>query len=143
MTATTPYQTPYDRIGGAEGVRRLVKVFYDLVETEPEGAPLRVMHNQGNGLAHAREAQFMFLSGFLGGPQLYVEQHRHSNVRQMHNHLSIGEVEAQSWLQCMEMALERTADEDTRRMLMQTFQRVANALRNQPPADNPLKVTSA
>ena len=143
MTAATPTQTPYDRIGGEEGVRRLVKVFYDLVESEPEGAPLRVMHNQGNGLAHAREAQFMFLSGFLGGPQLYVEQHRHSNVRQMHNHLAIGEVEAQSWLQCMEKALEQTADEDTRRMLMQTFQRVATALRNQPAAHDPLKVTSA
>lgn len=85
----------------------------------------------------------MFLSGFLGGPQLYVEQFRHSNVRQMHNHLAIGEVEAQSWLQCMEKALERTADEDTRRLLMQTFTRVANALRNQPAADNPLRVTSA
>jgi len=143
MTATTPYQTPYDRIGGEDGVRRLVKVFYDLVESEPEGAPLRVMHNQGNGLAHAREAQFMFLSGSLGGPQLYVEQHRHSNVRQMHNHLRIGEVEAQSWLQCMEKALAKTADEETCRVLMQTFQRVANALRNQPPADTPLKATSA
>ena len=143
MTAATPHQTPYDRIGGEAGVRRLVKVFYDLVESEPEGAPLRVMHNQGNGLAHAREAQFMFLSGFLGGPQLYVEQYRHSNVRQMHSHLAIGELEAQSWLACMEKALERTADEDTRRLLMQTFERVATALRNQPPADNPLKVTSA
>lgn len=141
--ADTPYQTPYERIGGEAGVRELVRVFYDLVESEPEGAPLRVMHNQGNGLAHAREAQFMFLSGFLGGPQLYVEQFRHSNVRQMHNHLAIGEVEAQSWLQCMEKALERTADEDTRRLLMQTFTRVANALRNQPAADNPLRVTSA
>ena len=140
---TSPTQTPYDRIGGADGVRQLVKAFYDLVETEPEGAPLRVMHNQGNGLAHAREAQFMFLSGFLGGPQLYVEQHHHSNVRQMHSHLAIGEVEAQSWLACMGKALEKTADEDTRRMLMQTFQRVATALRNNPEADNPLKVTSA
>jgi hemoglobin len=139
----TPQQTPYERIGGEAGVRDLVKVFYDLVESEPEGAPLRVLHNQGNGLAHAREAQFMFLSGFLGGPQLYVEQYRHSNVRQMHNHLAIGEAEAQSWLACMDKALERTADEDTRRLLMQTFTRVAKALRNQPLGDNPLRVTSA
>ncbi|WP_373504918.1 group II truncated hemoglobin [Aestuariivirga sp.] len=139
-----PYQTPYERIGGEAGVRNLVKVFYDLVETEPEGAPLRVMHNQGNGLAHARDAQFMFLSGFLGGPQLYVEQHHHSNVRQMHAHLEIGPVEAQSWLACMEKALEQTADDETRRLLMQTFTRVANALKNRPQdADNPLKVTSA
>jgi truncated hemoglobin YjbI len=43
----------------------------------------------------------------------------------------------------MEKALEKTADEDTRRVLMQTFLRVATALRNKPEADNPLKVTSA
>ena len=101
------------------------------------------MHNQGNGLAHAREAQFMFLSGFLGGPQLYVEQFHHSNVKQMHAHLEIGEVEADSWLACMEKALARTADEETRQSLMQTFTRVAKALRNQRSADNPLRVTSA
>lgn len=139
----TPHQGPYQRLGGAEGVRRLVETFYDIVETEPEGAPLRIMHNQGNGLAHAREAQFMFLSGFLGGPQLYVEQFHHSNVKQMHAHLEIGEVEADSWLACMEKALARTADEETRQSLMQTFTRVAKALRNQRSADNPLRVTSA
>jgi hemoglobin len=128
--AATPFQTPYERIGGEAGVRQLVRTFYDLVEAEPEGAPLRIMHNEGNGLAHAREAQFMFLSGFLGGPQLYVEQFRHSNVKQMHAHLAIGEVEAQSWLSCMAKALERTTDEDTAAALMQTFTRVAQALKN-------------
>lgn len=134
----------YDRVGGEDGVRRLVKIFYDIVETEPEGAPLRIMHNEGNGLAHAREAQFMFLSGFLGGPQLYVEQFRHSNVRKIHEHLLVGAVEAHSWLICMEKALEKTADEDTRRLLMQTFTRVAQALKNRPDgAENPLRVTSA
>ena len=142
--ADSPFRTPYERVGGETGVRRLVETFYDLVETEPEGAPLRVMHNQGNGLAHAREAQFMFLSGFLGGPQLYVEQHRHSNVKQMHAHLAIGEVEAESWLVCMDKALAKTVDAETHRLLMQNFTRVANALKNRAAAgDNPLKVTSA
>lgn len=140
--ANTPYQTPYDRIGGEAGVRELVRVFYDLVESEPEGAPLRILHGDGKGIAHAREAQFMFLSGFLGGPQLYVEQFHHANVRQMHSHLAIGEAEAQSWLACMDMALERTADADTRHLLMQAFARVAKALRSRPPGDNPLRVTS-
>lgn len=141
--AATPLQTPYDRIGGAAGVRQLVKTFYDLVETEPEGEPLRVMHNEGNGLAHAREAQFMFLSGFLGGPQLYVEQFRHSNVRQMHAHLAVGEVEAQSWRSCMEKALAKTTDADTAALLMKTFTRVAQALKNRPAQDDPLRVTSS
>lgn len=134
----------YERIGGEAGVRTLVRTFYDIVETEPEGEPLRVMHNEGNGLAHAREAQFLFLSGFLGGPQLYVEQFRHSNVRKIHEHLSVGTLEADSWLACMDKALAKTADEDTRRDLMQTFTRVAQALKNRPEgAGNPFRVTSA
>jgi hemoglobin len=130
--AATPVQTPYERIGGEAGVRKLVKTFYDLVETEPEGAPLRIMHNEGNGLAHARDAQFMFLSGFLGGPQLYVEQFRHSNVKQMHAHLAVGEAEAQSWLSCMKKALAETTDEETASVLLQTFTRVAQALKSRP-----------
>ena len=135
--------TMYELIGGEDGVRRLVETFYDLVESEPEGEPLRLMHNEGNGLRHAREAQFMFLSGFLGGPQLYVEQFRHSNVKQVHSHLKIGATEAQSWLGCMDKALARTVDEDTRRRLMQTFTRVAEALRTKPEGpENPLKVMS-
>ena len=138
-----PDQSPYQRLGGEAGVRNLVKVFYDLVESQPEGEPLRLMHNEGNGLAHVRDTQFMFLSGFLGGPQLYVDQFRHANVRQMHAHLKIDEVEAQSWLACMDMALRKTADAETHRLLMSHFTRVANALKNKPQDANPLKVTSA
>lgn len=141
--AATPFQTPYERVGGEAGVRRLVETFYDLVETEPEGEPLRVMHNEGNGLTHARQAQFMFLSGFLGGPQLYVEQFRHSNVKQMHAHLAVGEVEAQSWLSCMEKALAKTTDHETAAVLMKTFIRVAQALKNRPSPDDPLRVISS
>ena len=94
-------KSPYQLIGGEVAVARLVKTFYDIVESDPAGASLMAMHNQGHGLAHAREAQFEFLSGFLGGPQLYLERHRHSNVRLMHAHLAIGTVERDSWLTCM------------------------------------------
>ena len=126
-----PFSSPYDRLGGAAAVRRLVDTFYDIVESDPEGAPLRVLHDQGSGLAHAREAQFMFLSGFLGGPQLYVEQFHHSNVKQMHAHLRIGPREASAWLTCMEKALQRTADEHLARHLMQNFARVVQVLQEE------------
>jgi hemoglobin len=90
------------------------------------------MHNQGHGLAHAREAQFEFLSGFLGGPQLYLERHRHSNVRRMHAHLAIGTAERDSWLTCMDRALDAVAAEpEVRILLMSHFGRVAEALRTQ------------
>ena len=123
--------SPYDRLGGADGVQRLVETFYDIVESAPEGAPLRVLHDKGSGLAHAREAQFLFLSGFLGGPQLYVEQFHHSNVKQMHAHLRIGPLEAEAWLTCMERALHRTADAHTAQQLMQNFTRVVQVLQEE------------
>lgn len=117
-------------IGGEAGVERLVKTFYDIVESDPAGASLMAMHNQGHGLAHAREAQFEFLSGFLGGPQLYLERYHHSNVRRMHAHLSIGTTERDSWLTCMDKALMAVnANPETHDLLMSHFNRVAEALR--------------
>src|SRR5690349_6515035 len=45
--------TPYELIGGEEGVRALVERFYDLMELEPGFARLRAVH--GSTLEHARE----------------------------------------------------------------------------------------
>jgi len=125
-------KSPYQMIGGEAAVERLVKTFYDIVESEPAGASLMAMHNKGHGIAHAREAQFEFLSGFLGGPQLYLERHGHSNVRRMHAHLAIGTAERDAWLSCMEMALKAVAaDPEVSSLLMGHFSRVAEALRTQ------------
>ena len=123
-------KSPYQMIGGEAGVERLVKVFYDIVENDPAGASLMARHNQGHGLAHACGAQFECLSGCLGGPQLYLERHRHSNVRRMHAHLAIGTAERDSWLHCMDQALTAViADPEIRSMLMGHFSGVAEALR--------------
>ncbi len=125
------YRTPYQLIGGAKGVLNLVKVFYDIVEQDTAGAPLLALHLRGHGLVHARDAQFEFLSGFLGGPQLYAEHYGHSNVRKMHAHLSIGPAERDAWIACMHRALNAIeAEPKTQKILMQHFSRVAEALRN-------------
>lgn len=119
----------YKMIGGESGVKNLVKAFYDLVENDPIGLPLLAMHNMGHGIAHARDAQFEFLSGFLGGPQLYFEHYRNSNVKTIHAHLKIGAVERDAWLSCMDKALhEIRADSETCGHLMRHFSRVAEAL---------------
>lgn len=125
-------KSPYQMLGGEAAVERLVKTFYDIVESDPAGASLMAMHNRGHGLSHARQAQFEFLSGFLGGPQLYLERYRHSNVRRMHAHLAIGTAERDAWLTCMDKALTAVvADTETRGLLMDHFSRVAEALRTQ------------
>ena len=116
----------YDRLGGAQGITRLVKIFYDTVETDPVGEPLMRMHNRGNGLAHARQAQFEFLSGFTGGPQLYREQHGPMDLHEIHAHLDITPVESHSWVACMDKALTQFgAEPDLHAYLMNIFRRVA------------------
>jgi hemoglobin len=131
--AQTAFLTLYAKLGGESGVSRLVERFYDIVESDPAGAPLVALHNIGHGIAHARQAQFEFLSGFLGGPQLYIEHHGHSNVRKMHEHLAVTTVERDSWIACMAKALAaHDLDNETRAALLQHFTRVANMLVNRP-----------
>ena len=47
-------------------MRRLVETFYDVIENEPEGEALAILHLRGHGVAHSRIEQFNFLSGFFG-----------------------------------------------------------------------------
>lgn len=123
----------FEQIGGEEPLRRLVNAFYDIVETHPDGAPVHRLHREGFGVAHLREAQFEFLCGFLGGPRYYAERMGHSNLRQMHAHVAIGQDEVLSWLRCMVRAIETSGiPMDVAPGLMQHFIRAAEALKNRP-----------
>jgi hemoglobin len=126
-------QTLYNLVGGDAGVKKLVQVFYDIVETNPEGHKLHLLHLRGNGVAHSRVEQFNFLSGFLGGPKLYVEQHGHSNVRTMHEHIEITSESKDIWLKCMSMAIDAIGMEaSTKDKLMNNFTVAAERLVNRP-----------
>jgi hemoglobin len=124
-------QSLYELIGGESGVQQLVKVFYDIVETHPVGQKLHLLHLRGNGVAHSRVEQFNFLSGFLGGPKLYVEKHGHSNVRNMHEHVIINKESKDIWLSCMNMAIDQVGIKtSTKEQLMKNFTLVAEKLVN-------------
>lgn len=121
----------YDRVGGEDGVRTLVETFYDIIEFEPEGRGLYILHLRGHGVAHSRIEQFNFLSGFLGGPRLYVEKYGHSDVREMHVHVEIDAEARDAWLNCMSIAIDRVGlPADVKRDLMANFTRVAFQLKN-------------
>lgn len=47
-------QSLYSRIGGDDGVKRLVETFYDLIEQHPEGEAVNLLHLRGHGVAHSR-----------------------------------------------------------------------------------------
>ncbi|HEX2841558.1 group II truncated hemoglobin [Hyphomicrobium sp.] len=121
----------YDRVGGEEGLRSLIETFYDIIEFEPEGRELHLLHLRGHGVAHSRIEQFNFLSGFLGGPRLYIEKYGHSNVREMHEHVEIGAAARDQWLQCMSIAIDRVGlPPSVKEDLMVNFTRVAFMLKN-------------
>lgn len=121
----------YERAGGEDGIRRLVETFYDIVENEPEGEALNILHLRGHGVAHSRAEQFNFLSGFFGGPKIYAEKHGHSNVRKMHAHVAIDPAARDSWINCMEIAMSRVNfDPVCRDAMMRHFRLVATQLQN-------------
>lgn len=120
----------YEQIGGEEGVRRLVDRFYDLMDEKPEVKTLRDLH--AKSLRVSRDKLFLFLSGWLGGPPLYVEKYGHPRLRARHLPFSIGVEERDQWLLCMNQALdEQIENEELRMQLKQAFARTADHMRNQ------------
>lgn len=99
-------QTIIEIVGGEDRLRKLVNDFYDLIETMPEGENIKKLHVRGHGLAHVREEQFNFLSGFLGGRRYYKEKWGHMDVKLMHAHVPISKQDAENWLICMDEALK-------------------------------------
>ncbi|MFZ5509515.1 MAG: group II truncated hemoglobin [Pseudomonadota bacterium] len=121
--------TPYERIGGEAAVRRLVRRFYELMDTLPEAYGIRKLHPQD--LSGSEEKLFMFLSGWLGGPQLFVERFGHPRLRARHLPFPIGAAERDQWMMCMRQAMDEViADETLRRGLEQALSDLANHMRN-------------
>ncbi|MFP3392991.1 globin [Brevibacillus sp. SIMBA_040] len=95
--------TPYEMIGGADTLARLVDNFYDLVAKHPDLAPLFP-----EDFTEVKERQYQFLTQFLGGPTLYTDQHGHPMLRARHMRFPIGVVQAEAWLACMKEAMDQT-----------------------------------
>jgi len=94
----------YDLLGGETGVRALVDRFYDLMDSSPEAKDIRALH--AASLKQSREKLFMFLSGWSGGPPLYMEKFGHPRLRMRHLPFTIGDRERDQWLWCMAQALD-------------------------------------
>lgn len=121
--------TPYELIGGEAAVRQLVDRFYDLMDSAPEAATIRALH--AKSLKASREKLFQFFSGWMGGPQLYVERFGHPQLRMRHFPFSIGARERDEWLWCMGRALaEQEMPDYVRAHLLQRLQQLADHMRN-------------
>ncbi len=122
---------PYDLMGGADKVRELVDRFYDHMDTAPEYTKIRRMHPPE--LASSRDKLFMFLSGWLGGPQLYIERYGHPRLRARHLPFAIDSEARDQWLACMDAAMAQTqVDPAMVALLQRQFAKVADFMRNVP-----------
>lgn len=121
--------TTYEKIGGEATIGKLADRFYELMDSVPQFAELRAMHPES--LAGSREKLFMFLSGWLGGPDLFVEKYGHPQLRARHMPFSIGIQERDQWVACMVLAMEDVGlDADIRKVLLNNFFNTADFMRN-------------
>jgi hemoglobin len=115
---------------GIGNIRLLVETFYDIMDSDPKVIPLRAMHKAD--LTEAREKLFMFLTGWTGGPQLYIERYGHPMLRARHLPFPIDESARDQWMYCMIKAMHQLNYEDElMKKLANQLYGVADFMRNQ------------
>ena len=77
------------------------------METDSKAYQCLISHELLNGKIpnNFKNKFFKFLSGWFGGPNLFVEEFGHPRMRARHMHVKIGEAERVQWLYCMDIAL--------------------------------------
>ena len=121
--------TTYERIGGDAAVGKLCDRFYELMASVPQFAELRAMHPED--LSGSRDKLYMFLSGWFGGPDLFVEKFGHPRLRARHMPFGIGVAERDQWVACMVLAMEDVGiEESIRSKLLENFFNTADFMRN-------------
>lgn len=122
-------KSPYERIGGESGLRQLVTEFYRVMDTAPEAKRCRDLHHES--LSEASEKLFLFLSGWLGGPNLYIEKYGHPRMRKRHFPFVITVIHRDEWLWCMKQSLDvHPANKKFKAELFDSFKAFAEHMRN-------------
>jgi hemoglobin len=124
--------TPYEMIGGEQTLHNLVDRFYFYMDTLPEAQGIRTIHQ--HNLSSAKDKLFKFLSGWLGGPNLFIEEFGHPMLRARHLPFLIGKSERDQWMLCMNKALAELAmDSQLKINIQNALQQLATHMINQVP----------
>lgn len=123
-------KTFYELIGGEPVLRKLIKRFYEVMDTLPEAQGVRAMHPED--LSTSEDKLFLFMSGWLGGPQLFIEKYGHPRMRARHMPFKIGKSERDQWMLCMVQAVEDIGmEEPIRSEYLHALLSFADHMRNQ------------
>ncbi|AYC29021.1 globin [Paenisporosarcina cavernae] len=91
---------PFEEIG-EERLHLLIDTFYSKVAKHPLLSPIFP-----DDLTETARKQKQFMTQYLGGPNLYSEEHGHPMLRARHKPFPITPSRAQAWLECMSEAMD-------------------------------------
>ena len=121
--------TLYEAIGGDETVRKLVRRFYELMDTLPEASRCRALHPPS--LEGSERKLYEYLTGYLGGPPLYTEKYGHPRLRSRHFMAEIGPAERDEWILCFRRAMDETIEHPKlREIIWAPIERLAFHMQN-------------
>jgi hemoglobin len=114
-------------------VRALTRRFYQLMDTLPEAAHCRAIHPAD--LSGSESKFYDYLTGYLGGPPVYVEKYGHPMLRRRHFVAPIGASERDEWLLCFRRAMDETIENPKLRdIIWAPVERLAFHMQNQEEA---------
>lgn len=129
LIAELAEHTMYELMGGEPGIRSIVDHFYDAMDGDERFAPIRAMH--ADDLGPMRTGLFEFLSGWLGGPPLFVQRTGSVCLTHAHAPFAIGPEARDLWLECMARAMDAAGvPERYREAIFPALGNIAEMLRN-------------
>jgi hemoglobin len=134
VTTRTDLDSPYAQLGGRAAVERLAARFYEVMERDEPA--LAAVHRQdpAGGIDRGVKERFaLFLVGWLGGPEEYMERHGHPRLRMRHGRVTVNQEMRDAWVRCMTRAMDDCEVRGrVREFLDQRFAEVATFLINVP-----------
>lgn len=119
----------YVRLGGHEVVARLVDAFYRAMDTRPDAAVIRAMHEPD--LSATRRVLVKYLSEWMGGPREYTPERGAPMLRRRHQPFDIDASARDAWMACMRQAMDEIGVEaGLRAELDAAFWKLADFIRN-------------
>lgn len=125
---------PYDTFQES-GLKELVANFYQVMETDPAAIDCLNAHKLIDQKVpmEVQEKLFDFLSGWTGGPNLFIKKHGPPRMRARHMPFKIGEKERDQWLYCMKKSLELSSvklSKKQKQVMLNSFAALAYRIQN-------------
>ena len=121
--------TMYELLGGEDGITAIVDRFYEIMDTDESFKTIRDMHKAD--LSPMRLSLFEYLSGWLGGPPLFIQRRGTPCMTGAHLPYKIDQEARDLWLTCMSRAMiDVGVEEKYRELLTPAFEGMADMIRN-------------